>query len=101
MANRRTKDQREADGKTHLRQRLMDIASGANQGCSLDGPEGDPGGFYYAMGPENFFGFVRAVMGEFPVTEGVAKVVYEVWNLEKLATIDDAIEHLWYCGIRP
>lgn len=96
---RKTKAQREAEHKARLRQRLMDIASGANSGCSLEGPEGWDGGFFYSMGPENFFGFLRAVESEFPEPDKVA--IYQLYQLHHFAEIDSAVEHLWDRGIRP
>lgn len=94
-----TKAQREEEQKAKLRQRLMDLASGANSGCSLEGPDGAEGGFFYSMGPESFFSFVRAVESEFPEPDKVA--IYQLWQLHHFAEIDSTVEHLWDRGIRP
>lgn len=95
---RKTKAQSEADGKAKLRQRIMDIALGANGGCDLTCCEIE-GNFYAAMGPEEFFGLIRAIDRVFfgPKETGV---VFEIWNLHQFATIDTAVEHLWEYGVR-
>lgn len=91
---RKTKQQREAD----LRQRIMDIARGAAHGQSLDGPNGKDGDFYYAMGPKDFFGFIRAVQSEFPAPESMS--VYAIWQLESFCNIDSTVAHLIERGVK-
>lgn len=95
---RKTKAQSEADGKAKLRQRIMDIALGANVGCDLDFNE-EEGCFYAALGPKEFFGFVRAIERVFSGFQGI-EIAFEIWNLHQFATIDTAVEHLWEYGVR-
>lgn len=91
---RKTKRQREAD----LRQRIMDLARGAARGQSLSGPDGKDGDFYFAMGPEIFFGFIRAAQSEFPAPESTA--VYELWQLGHFENIDSTVAHLIERGVK-
>ena len=96
----KTKAQRESDGKAKLRQRIMDIALGANGGCDLTCCEIE-GNFYAAMGPEEFFGLIRAIDRVFFVSEDEdTESAFAVWNLHKFATIETAVEHLWEYGVR-
>lgn len=78
----------------------MDLALGANHGCSLEGCGETEGDFFTSMGPDAFFGFIRAVQNTFPIPEDGCKVVYEIYNLEHFADIETAVDHLWRCGIR-
>lgn len=96
----KTKAQIEADGKAKLRQRIMDIAIGASRGCDLACCEVE-GNFYTAMDPEEFFGLIRAIDRVFfDLDRNETRLVFEVWNLHKFATIDTAVEHLWEYGVR-
>lgn len=91
---RKTKQQREAD----LRQRIMDLARGAGHGQSLNGPDGNEGDFYFAMGAGDFLGFIRAVRSEFPEPESTA--VYELWQLCQFKNIDTTVAHLIERGVK-
>lgn len=96
MAKRKTKQQIEADRKALIRRRLMDIAYGANYGCDLE-CYGDEGDFFASMGPESFFGFIRAVTRVFgESSEGFS--VYGIHNLEHFANVEKSTDWLVQCG---
>lgn len=93
-----TKTQREKEQKDRLRQRVTDIALGANGGCSLDACDVE-GECFVSMGAEVYFDFITALSRIFPAPDNTA--VYALWQLHKFATIDSTVEHLWKRGIRP
>lgn len=94
-----TKTEREEQQKQQLRRRLLDIAYGANGGCSLECCDVEYD-FYSSMGAEVFFRFMRAVRSQFPLAVD-CPVAYEIWNLANFENVDKAVEYLWDKGARP
>lgn len=99
MTKRKTKSEVEVEGKARLRQRIMDIAIGANGGCEVSELYGEDGVFFEAMGPNEFFNMIQAIKRAFAIED--SSIVFEIWNLHHFATVTSSVDHLWEFGVRP
>lgn len=98
-ATKPTKAEQEAAEKAALRQRLVDMAYGANKGCQIECLEvGEPLGLVDSMGVEAWMAFIRCVKNLLIPED--QSVLTELWNLHHFDDIEKLTEWLYSNGVR-